>query len=77
MKSLVRREHRAHRVVRSYVLEPYQLVKDLETGVSTDAVKDVLDGKIDEFLTARLAARKSLQVACVQADCMVGHKVNA
>ncbi|MFT4159143.1 peptide chain release factor 2 [Shinella sp.] len=43
--------------IRSYVLQPYQLVKDLRTGVESSAPSDVLDGKIDEFMEAALAHR--------------------
>ncbi len=42
--------------IRSYVLQPYQLVKDLRTQVESTSPGDVLDGKIDEFLAASLAA---------------------
>ncbi len=43
--------------IRSYVLHPYQLVKDLRTEVETGNTKTVLDGDIDAFLEAALAAR--------------------
>ena len=43
--------------IRSYVLQPYQLVKDLRTEVETGNTKAVLDGDIDAFLEAALAAR--------------------
>ena len=43
--------------IRSYVLQPYQLVKDLRTGVERGNAQGVLDGGIDDFLGAALAAR--------------------
>lgn len=43
--------------IRSYVLQPYQMVKDLRTGVETGNPNAVLDGDIDRFLEAALAAR--------------------
>jgi peptide chain release factor 2 len=43
--------------IRSYVLQPYQLVKDLRTGVETGNTGAVLDGDLDRFLGAALAAR--------------------
>ena len=36
--------------IRSYVLHPYKLIKDLRTGYETSNVNDVLDGKIQDFL---------------------------
>jgi peptide chain release factor 2 len=43
--------------IRSYVLQPYQMVKDLRTGVSTSNTGGVLDGDIDQFMEAALAQR--------------------
>lgn len=43
--------------IRSYVLQPYQQVKDLRTGVVSTAPDDVLDGAIDDFIAAALAQR--------------------
>ena len=45
--------------IRSYVLQPYQLVKDLRTGVESTAPSDVLDGEISPFMEAALAHRIS------------------
>jgi peptide chain release factor 2 len=43
--------------IRSYVLQPYQMVKDLRTGVETGNPAAVLDGDLDRFLAAALAQR--------------------
>ncbi|HJQ16439.1 MAG TPA: peptide chain release factor 2 [Allosphingosinicella sp.] len=43
--------------IRSYVLQPYQLVKDLRTGVTSTSPTDVLDGDLDRFMAAALSQR--------------------
>ena len=43
--------------IRSYVLQPYQMVKDLRTGVSTSNTAAVLDGDLDQFMEAALAQK--------------------
>ncbi len=43
--------------IRNYVLAPYQLVKDLRTGTETGNPHAVLDGDLDDFMAAALAAR--------------------
>ena len=43
--------------IRSYVLQPYQLVKDLRTGFTSGTPSDVLDGDLDDFMQASLAQR--------------------
>jgi len=43
--------------IRSYVLQPYQLVKDLRTGVTSTSPGDVLDGDLDRFMAAALSQK--------------------
>jgi len=43
--------------IRSYVLQPYQMVKDTRTGVETSNTGGVLDGDLDDFMAAALAQR--------------------
>jgi peptide chain release factor 2 len=44
--------------IRSYVLQPYQMVKDLRTGEQTSSVQGVLDGELDAFIGAFLKGKK-------------------
>ena len=43
--------------IRSYVLQPYQMVKDMRTGAESSSPQDVLDGDLDLFMEAALAQR--------------------
>ncbi|NJL85540.1 MAG: peptide chain release factor 2 [Leptolyngbyaceae cyanobacterium SM1_1_3] len=46
--------------IRNYVFHPYQMVKDLRTGVETTAVEDVMAGELDPFIQARLRQENQL-----------------
>ncbi|WP_028965516.1 peptide chain release factor 2 [Sphingomonas phyllosphaerae] len=52
--------------IRSYVLQPYQLVKDLRTGATSTAPGDVLDGDLDDFMAAALSQRVSGEAVVVE-----------
>lgn len=52
--------------IRSYVLQPYQMVKDLRTGVTSPTPGDVLDGDIDAFIAAALAQRVTGESVAVE-----------
>ena len=52
--------------IRSYVLQPYQLVKDLRTGMTSGTPDEVLDGDLDGFMEASLAQRLSGRTAEVE-----------
>jgi len=45
--------------IRSYVFQPYQMVKDLRTGEKTSNIQDVMDGELDPFIEAKLRGRKA------------------
>ncbi len=52
--------------IRSYVLQPYQMVKDLRTGTTSSAPANVLDGDLDIFIAAALAQRVTGEAVSVE-----------
>lgn len=52
--------------IRSYVLQPYQMVKDLRTGTTSPSPSDVLDGDLDDFIAAALAQRVTGEAVAVE-----------
>jgi len=54
--------------IRSYVLQPYQLVKDLRTGATSGTPSEVLDGELDSFMEAALAQKLSGSATVSMAD---------
>ena len=52
--------------IRSYVLQPYQMVKDLRTGIESGNPSSVLDGALDPFMEAALAQRVSGEATTVE-----------
>ena len=52
--------------IRSYVLQPYQLVKDLRTGVTSTSPGDVLDGDLDAFMAAALSQQVTGEKVAVE-----------
>jgi peptide chain release factor 2 len=49
--------------IRSYVFQPYQMVKDLRTGVQTSNIQEVMDGDIDAFIEGKLRGLQAGQTA--------------
>ena len=60
--------------IRSYVLQPYQMVKDLRTGYTSPTPSDVLDGDLDPFMAAALAQRGDVRECCGVKGNQGGHE---
>ena len=54
--------------IRSYVLSPHQMVKDLRTGITTHDVEGILDGDIQQFLESALTLPK-MHCSPVMSEC--------
>jgi len=54
--------------IRSYVLHPYKMIKDLRTRLETGDVDRILDGDLDEFIRASLLLRKKEALAAERKD---------
>ncbi|HEY5791811.1 MAG TPA: peptide chain release factor-like protein, partial [Chthoniobacterales bacterium] len=54
--------------IRSYVFQPYQMIKDLRTGVQTSDIQSVMDGGIDAFIEGKLRGLKYVKGAASGED---------
>jgi len=54
--------------IRSYVFQPYQMVKDHRTGAETSNVQAIMDGDIDMFIHAKLRGQKATKGEVSDAD---------
>jgi peptide chain release factor 2 len=54
--------------IRNYVMQPYQLIKDVRTGVETNTIQKVLDGDLQEFIEAYLMGKVNSKTSDGEAD---------